>query len=335
MLERHRSRFCQLPLPSHNFIAKDGKMQVLRIDLAKVSNWFLWYSSESGGQSMGSEVEIGNLLKTRREELGLSIEDVVQETKIRSKYLLAIETGDFHVIPGEVYLRGFIRSYAKYLNMDAGELLAHVPVADSEFEKSSAAKESIHSPEAKDNYRYPENTPSRRSRTSDSDNNTKQSVMRIVKILIIIAALLFSLNYAYENVILRNLPDPIENGGNQDPGGENGGNGPEEPSEPEPLPIVITVVSDSTNNAIIEVQGDSLDLTIKASARCWLRVQTDNNPAESQTMSAGDEANFTAESVILMRAGNSGGISIYIHDELLDVSSRSGGVKNYTITLKP
>lgn len=281
---------------------------------------------------MRPEEELGLLLKTRREELGLSIDDVVQETKIRSKYLLAIETGEFQVIPGEVYLRGFIRSYAKFLNLDSAQLMAYLPETDSHADKSSEIKEPAVSSKIREPYSYWENLPSRRTRPSDNDGSTLRGILRIVKIMALIAAILFSLNYVYENIVLRNLPDPVNNGGNEEPGGNDGQEEPEEPEQPQ---VEIVIISDTAGNAAVEVKAEQLEMTIRATARCWLRVQTDDNPAESQTMEAGDEASFTAVSSIVMRAGNSGGINIYLHDELLDVSSRNGGVKNYTITLTP
>ena len=62
--------------------------------------------------------EIGVLLREAREASGMSLEEVSEATKIRSKYLEAIEQGDFAVIPGEVYLKGFMRNYADCVGLD-------------------------------------------------------------------------------------------------------------------------------------------------------------------------------------------------------------------------
>jgi len=58
-------------------------------------------------------IEIGERLKSAREEKGMSIEKIEEITKIRSKYLISIEAGDFTIIPEEVYLKGFIKNYAE------------------------------------------------------------------------------------------------------------------------------------------------------------------------------------------------------------------------------
>jgi cytoskeleton protein RodZ len=52
--------------------------------------------------------ELGEFLKKTREEKGISLKDIQDRTKIRSRYLEAIEKGEFQIVPGEVYLRGFL-----------------------------------------------------------------------------------------------------------------------------------------------------------------------------------------------------------------------------------
>ncbi|MCL6632738.1 MAG: DUF4115 domain-containing protein [Alicyclobacillus herbarius] len=74
----------------------------------------------SGGFGMR---DVGETLRRRREEMGLDLNQVEQMTKIRKRYLMAIEQGDWSSLPGEVYGRGFVRSYAEVLGLDGLELL--------------------------------------------------------------------------------------------------------------------------------------------------------------------------------------------------------------------
>ncbi|GGJ04554.1 XRE family transcriptional regulator [Alicyclobacillus cellulosilyticus] len=67
--------------------------------------------------------ELGMRLKRERERLGLDLGRVQAETKIRTRYLEAIEAGDWSVLPGEVYARGFVRTYARFLGLDGSALL--------------------------------------------------------------------------------------------------------------------------------------------------------------------------------------------------------------------
>lgn len=68
--------------------------------------------------------EIGARLRAAREAKGLSLEEVQQALKIRLRYLEAIEAGELGEIPGLVYARGFIRTYARFLEIDITEELA-------------------------------------------------------------------------------------------------------------------------------------------------------------------------------------------------------------------
>ena len=54
-----------------------------------------------------SREEIGQYLKRVREEKGISLKTVAEETKIRVRYLQALEEGDYAALPGNVYARGF------------------------------------------------------------------------------------------------------------------------------------------------------------------------------------------------------------------------------------
>lgn len=67
---------------------------------------------------------IGETLKAAREEKGLSLERVSEETNIARRYLTALETEDFGVFPGDPYAIGFLRNYADYLNLAADDLVA-------------------------------------------------------------------------------------------------------------------------------------------------------------------------------------------------------------------
>ncbi len=67
--------------------------------------------------------EIGNTLRETRLRRRLDLMEAEQDTKIRSRYLAALETEEFDVLPGAVYARGFLRTYATYLGLDAQRFL--------------------------------------------------------------------------------------------------------------------------------------------------------------------------------------------------------------------
>ena len=62
--------------------------------------------------------EIGNSLREARLRQHLDFPELEQATKIRSKYLRALEDEEFDALPAETYVKGFLRSYAEYLGLD-------------------------------------------------------------------------------------------------------------------------------------------------------------------------------------------------------------------------
>ncbi|MUG45625.1 RodZ family helix-turn-helix domain-containing protein [Paenibacillus woosongensis] len=66
---------------------------------------------------------LGQQLKEARLARGLSLDDVQDMTKIRKRYLEAIEAGDYKVLPGSFYVRAFIKTYAETVGVNADELL--------------------------------------------------------------------------------------------------------------------------------------------------------------------------------------------------------------------
>jgi Helix-turn-helix domain len=62
--------------------------------------------------------EIGNSLREARLRQGLEFPEIEQSTKIRGKYLRALEEEQFDVLPAQTYVKGFLRSYADYLGLD-------------------------------------------------------------------------------------------------------------------------------------------------------------------------------------------------------------------------
>ena len=67
---------------------------------------------------MVSVFEIGNSLREARLRQAYELPRVEADTKIRAKYLRALEEERFEVLPGETYVKGFLRTYSEYLGLD-------------------------------------------------------------------------------------------------------------------------------------------------------------------------------------------------------------------------
>ncbi len=68
--------------------------------------------------------KLGELFKTKRKELNLSLKEVENATSIRASHLESIEEGKDDAFLAPVYMLGFMRQYASFLGMD-GEKIIH------------------------------------------------------------------------------------------------------------------------------------------------------------------------------------------------------------------
>ncbi len=67
---------------------------------------------------------VGFILQTARLRKGLTLEHIEKDTKIRKKFLEAIEADDFTKLPSLAYAKGFVKNYAEYIGIDSTNALA-------------------------------------------------------------------------------------------------------------------------------------------------------------------------------------------------------------------
>ncbi|MGE5589774.1 MAG: RodZ domain-containing protein [Bacillota bacterium] len=84
--------------------------------------------------------ELGQELRAAREKRGVTIADVQAETKIRSRYLEAIEQGKFDILPGDVYTRGFLKTYAEFLGLDGHAMVERYKQWQAEQEGAASSQ---------------------------------------------------------------------------------------------------------------------------------------------------------------------------------------------------
>jgi cytoskeleton protein RodZ len=70
------------------------------------------------------ELLVGQQLKARRQQLRLSLAQIEVDTKIRGKFLTALEAGDYEKLPNDIYSRGFVQHYANHLGLNGVEVAA-------------------------------------------------------------------------------------------------------------------------------------------------------------------------------------------------------------------
>jgi len=70
-----------------------------------------------------NKITLGKTLKDARIAKGYTLDDLQQATKIQKRYLMAIEDQQFDELPGDFYVRAFIKQYADMVDLDGAELL--------------------------------------------------------------------------------------------------------------------------------------------------------------------------------------------------------------------
>lgn len=95
--------------------------------------------------------ECGRQLRRTREKLGLSVDDVAAELRLSGFQIQALEDDDWRRLPGATYARGYLRSYARLIGLDADQLMAGASTKEIEITRRepqiAAAKREARAPE--------------------------------------------------------------------------------------------------------------------------------------------------------------------------------------------
>nr|WP_289037430.1 helix-turn-helix domain-containing protein [uncultured Allobacillus sp.] len=143
-------------------------------------------------------MEIGKRLREERLNQGLSLEEVKSETKIQTRYLTAVEENDWSKMPGNFYVRAFIREYAEVLGMDSAMLL--------EEHKNELPQTSDVS------YDYV-STPSRKE--SRGNNIAFFSFLPKLLVFVLVIGIIFGIWYSYVNFVHPALTEDDESSGSE------------------------------------------------------------------------------------------------------------------------
>jgi cytoskeleton protein RodZ len=79
--------------------------------------------------------ELGHILREARETKGFTLREVQDKTRINSRFLEALEMGDFDRLPTPAHVRGFLRNYARFLGLDPEPLLERYELGQSQRPK--------------------------------------------------------------------------------------------------------------------------------------------------------------------------------------------------------
>lgn len=163
--------------------------------------------------------EIGEYLKNRRIELGISLDEAEQFLKIRKKYLVGIEEGNESILPGRTYFIGYLRNYANYLDVDQEYITKLLEgkreekkVAEEEtIEEKSKSKEQVSKRKSTDKYFYPEKRKYRPKR--EKRNINYLNFIKIIIIILLLGGIIFLVNQFFNRI--KEPSVPVSQNGNK------------------------------------------------------------------------------------------------------------------------
>jgi len=80
---------------------------------------------------------VGIMLKEARLAKGIALEEVEKQTKIRLKFLEAIERDEYTILPSPIYAKGFVKNYSQFLGLDVHMVMAFFRRQTDEIKRSS------------------------------------------------------------------------------------------------------------------------------------------------------------------------------------------------------
>ncbi len=243
---------------------------------------------------------IGDTLFETRRKLNKTLKDAEKATKIRVKYLEALEKENFEVLPEDVFVIGFIRSYCRFLEVDPAPLIREFKARSTSYKIEIPAKP----PETKEEKFTRRFAPPR-----------KIYIVVAIIILIIIGAIAVNALRKSSPTIDQELLLSEE---------------PTEVAKETPEITVPPEIFPETTVTAEETQTAKFTLNIKVVERCWLRVKVDGNLSFEGTLNPGDEKEWEADESVYLFAGNPPGLEIKLNDTLIIPFAR--GTFEATIT---
>jgi cytoskeletal protein RodZ len=87
---------------------------------------------EFSHKKISSPKSLGEILKSARKRKGLTLAQAEEETRVRTKYLEALEEGRFDMLPGSIYTQGFLVKYAEFLGLEKEPLIRQLKTEQGE-----------------------------------------------------------------------------------------------------------------------------------------------------------------------------------------------------------
>ncbi len=275
---------------------------------------------------------LGERFRAAREARGLSLSDVSEQIRIRSVYLAAIEDENWAAIGAPVYIRGFLKTYARFLGLDADEIVA------SFTDRPIPPAVESHEPPGRPS-RQPSPPPAEAA--PPPRNLTPVLWLAALVAVALIAFVVYNeltigtktpgsataLSSAAPSPTASSQPVALPSPAASEspaasPAGGTPSPGPSSSSAPSPSPVPSSSPGSGGPNTV----------QVVLSAPSWVRVTVDGNVSMEGTFPAGTSRLFHGKTARL-RIGNAGGVSVYVDGKGLGKLGADGSVVERTFSL--
>jgi len=248
---------------------------------------------------------LGVWLCQAREAKGSTLEDAAAATRIRSRFLEALEAGDFATLPGgEVQVRGFLRIYARYLDLSPDEVLARYDTEAHDIEAvptgapAGTRPATPVRPAARPVTFQPRSIPVSSSRPRWMNPETLM-VMGIV--LIFLLAIVAGVGYY------------LSRGTGEETTATVTTTAPAEAGLP-PADVATTTSPVATPTFPANPQGE-VTLTLEASEHVWVHVTRAGQTVFRGLMATGQVETWSSQEVIAVNTGNGAGLQVTVNGQ--------------------
>ena len=249
-------------------------------------------------------MDVGSTLRRARTRKGLTLEQLARATKISVSALDALETNDLDRLPATIYLRGFLRAYAREVGLDPQETV------EDYLEQFEPPRFAAAAPAGEVDQRL----------TLDPaapDTGKRRGLFSQPWPVFALGAAVAVVAIGSYFVASRNNPDAA--------GTEDAGEPTPSVAAPEPPPS-----SDAARAA--NVVADSLRVELRVTGPCWISASADRNEAVAGLLQAGDSRVVEANDEIAMRVGDPSTVSIVINGRPARSLGRAGEPVTVQIT---
>lgn len=278
------------------------------------------------------QIQIGKKLRDARQAKGYTLDDLQQLTKIQKRYLIAIEDEKLDELPGDFYVRAFIKQYADTVGLDGNELLKEF---NEQLPKAKTEEYSDHISQAV------ETRANRRKTVSQGVSKVRQYMPTIIiacVIVIVLAAI-------WVTAIVRGHQDSstkIDNSSVSVSGEsrKKSSSSVKKSSTKTKKSTAIKLTEASRNNNSVTYNAASLKkdakLQIKTSGRAWNSVTTDGTNALSRTMDANSTADVTIKrttNTVVITVGNASATTLKLGNKKINFTDNGRYNNTRTVTI--